>query len=78
MTAKTRELYVDSCSKLAAITTGIQLQSYEPIHLFMDPLIHLMVLESLRNLMAVVVEGTLGEGAVEWTAQSATRPVSLP
>ena len=78
MTPKTEEHYIESCSKLAAITTGIQLQSYEPIHLFMDPLIHLMVLESLRNLMAVVVEGTLGEGAVEWTSQSTTSPTSRP
>ena len=68
MTPKTREHYIESCSKLAAVTTGIQLGSYEPIHLLMDPLIHLMVLEGLRNLMAVVVEGTLGDGAVNWIA----------
>jgi len=71
VTPKTRELYFDSCSKLAAVTTGIQLQSYEPIHLFMDPTTHLLVLEGLRNLMAVVIEGTLGEGAVNWIAPPA-------
>ena len=70
MTPNTREHYIESCSKLAAITAGIQLQSYEPIHLLMDATIHLLLLEGLRNLMAVVVEGTLGEGAVEWTGSA--------
>jgi hypothetical protein len=78
MTPKTEERYIESCSKLAAVTTGIQLQSYEPIHLLMDATIHLLLLEGLHNLMAVVVEGTLGDGAVEWTSQSATKPISRP
>ena len=67
MTPKTEEHYRQSCTNLAAITTGIQLGSYEPIHLFMDPMTHLLVLEGLRDLSAILVEGTLGEGAVEWT-----------
>ena len=54
MSAKTREHYRQSCANLAAITTGIQLGSYEPVHLFMDPVIHLLVLEGLKDLMAVV------------------------
>ena len=68
MTPKTAEHYRQSCANLAAITTGIQLGSYEPVHLFMNPLIHLLVLEGLRDLSAVITEGTLGEGAVNWTA----------
>ena len=71
MTPKTEERYIESCSKLAAVTTGIQLQSYEPIHLLMDATIHLLLLEGLRNLMAVVVEGTLGDGAVNWVSGGA-------
>ena len=71
MTPNTREHYIESCSKLAVITTGIQLQSYEPIHLLMDATIHLLLLEGLRNLMAVVIEGTMGDGAVNWVSGGA-------
>ena len=69
MTPKTAEHYHQSCANLAAVTTGIQLGSYEAIHLFMDPMIHLLVLEGLKDLSAVITEeGTLGEGAVNRTA----------
>ena len=69
MTPKTAEHYADSCNKLAraALFIGI---SYEPVHLLAQPEMLLMLLEGLRNLTAVVVEGTVGAGAVEWTGSA--------
>ena len=66
MTPKTAEHYADSCNKLARVSLWLGI-SYEAHDLLAQPEIHLLLLEGLRNLMAVV-EGTLGEGAVEWTA----------
>ena len=68
----TLEHYANSCSKLAAVNAGIQLGSYEPVDLFAYPMTHLLLLEGLRNLMAVVIEGTMGDGAVDWVSGSTT------
>jgi hypothetical protein len=69
VTPKTAEHYADSCNKLARVSLWLGI-SYEAHDLLAQPETHLLLLEGLRNLMAVVVEGTLGEGAVEWTGSA--------
>ena len=65
MTPATRRHWQDSCHKLAMVSTGIQLGSYQPIDLLCQAEVHLLMLEGFRNLLAVAVEGAGGE--VEWT-----------
>jgi hypothetical protein len=70
MTPNTKEHYLNTVSKLGMVSAWIGI-SYEPIDLMAQHETHLLLLEGLRNLMAVVVEGTLGDGAVEWISGGA-------
>ena len=57
MTPATRHHWEDSCAKLAQVSAWIGI-SYEPIDLFAQAEVHLLMLQGLRDLTAVVVEGT--------------------
>jgi hypothetical protein len=67
MTPATRQHWEDTCAKLAQVSAWIGI-SYEPIDLLSQPEIHLLMLQGLRDLTAVVLEGTYGEGAVSWVS----------
>ena len=69
MTPKTEEHYRETAEKLSRVSLWLGI-SYEAHDLLAQPETHLLLLEGLRNLMAVVVEGTMGEGAVEWTGSA--------
>jgi len=58
MQRRTRHHYEDSISKLGMLVTAVRMGSCEPIDLFAQPEVHLLVLEGLERLTAIVCEGT--------------------
>ena len=67
MTPATQKRYESSCEKLAMVSMGLKIGSYEPIDLFQQSGVHCLFLEGFRNLTAVVAEGTGTQ--VQWTSK---------
>lgn len=65
MTPDTRRHYETSCAMLAQVNIGIQLEQYEPVHLLQQSAVHLLLMQGLRDLSAVLLE-EVGE-TVQWT-----------
>jgi hypothetical protein len=71
MTPATRRHWEDSCAKLAMVSTGIELGSYQPGDLFAQAAVHLMFLEGMHRLTAVISEA---DGTrIEWVSHAGRR-----
>jgi hypothetical protein len=70
VTPKTAEHYRETAEKLSRVSLWLGI-SYEAHDLLAQPEIHLLLLEGLRTLTAAVIEGTLGDGAVNWVSGGA-------